>query len=93
MIAKKIILRICALALTLWADSSFACATCFGAEGDPQTKGLNMAIITLLGVTYSLFSGMALMAFFYWRKNSALTGNEVDGANVSSLEESSITHV
>ena len=59
------------LALMRNAPSAYACATCFGAEGDPQTEGLNAAIITLLGVTYTLFIGMAVTAFYYWKKNTA----------------------
>ena len=58
-----------ALTLTTLPRVTWACATCFGAEGDPQTEGLNMAIITLLGVTYTLFSAMALVVFLKWRKN------------------------
>ena len=59
------------IALMLNAQSAYACATCFGAEGDPQTEGLNAAIITLLGVTYTLFIGMAVTAFYYSKKNTA----------------------
>lgn len=47
---------------------TWACAVCFGAKGDPQTESLNMAIITLLGTTYSLFTGMIVLAFILWRR-------------------------
>jgi len=42
---------------------------CFGAEGDPQTEGLNMAILTLLGTTYALFGGMIALGFALWRRS------------------------
>ena len=68
---------------------TWACATCFGAEGDPQTEGLNMAIITLLGVTYTLFSAMALFVFLKWRKNiKALEQAE----EIPEIEEGSPSH-
>jgi heme/copper-type cytochrome/quinol oxidase subunit 2 len=38
-----------------------ACAVCFGAPDDPQTKGLNMAIFVMIGVTYVVVLGMAAM--------------------------------
>ncbi len=47
----------------------WACATCFGAQDSPQTQGMNMAILTLLGVTYTLFGGMLTTAFVLWRRN------------------------
>ena len=70
---------------------TFACATCFGAEGDPQTEGLNMAIITLLGVTYTLFSGMGLAVFLMWRKNQKRL-QETAANDALSIEEASTTH-
>lgn len=69
----------------------WACATCFGAEGDPQTEGLNAAIITMLGVTYTLFSGMALAAFLMWRKNMKNI-QEVELTDAVTIQEASTTH-
>ena len=83
------------IALMLASDRAMACATCYGAEGDPQTKGLNAAIITLLGVTYTLFTGMAVTAFVYWKKNRTLPGDAADPADPSdrpALEEDPTAH-
>ena len=77
--------------LILSPRMSWACATCFGAEGDPQTEGLNMAIITLLGVTYTLFSGMALAVYMMWRKNQKRLQN-LDLTDAPTFEEASTTH-
>ena len=52
-----------------YARPVWACATCFGAQDSPQTHGMNMAIFTLLGVTYTLFGAMLTMAFVLWRRN------------------------
>ena len=54
-----------------YAQPVWACATCFGAQDSPQTQGMNMAIFTLLGVTYTLFGAMLTMAFVLWRRNRA----------------------
>ncbi len=43
-------------------NSAFSCPVCFGALDDPSTKGLNIAIITLLGVTGSVLAGF--VSFF-----------------------------
>ncbi len=87
---KRIFIGFCLVAL-LSPRVTFACATCFGAEGDPQTEGLNMAIITLLGVTYTLFSGMALAVFLMWRKNQKRL-QERELSDALPLEEASTTH-
>jgi hypothetical protein len=89
---KTIIITILFACLLLKSESTFACATCFGAEGNPQTEGLNMAIITLLGVTYSLFTGMGLMALYCWKKNQKNNKNESDELGVSLSEEATINH-
>lgn len=46
---------------------AYACATCFGDPEAPQTQGLNGAIVTLLGITYTLLGGIALGVFFIIR--------------------------
>ena len=52
-----------------YARPVWACATCFGAQDSPQTQGMNMAILTLLGVTYTLFAAMLTTAFVLWKRN------------------------
>ena len=47
---------------------AFACAVCFGDPGDPQTKGMNAAIVTLLGITYGLFFAMFAAGIVIWRR-------------------------
>lgn len=80
------------LVLVWGAESAWACATCFGAEGDPQTEGLNMAIITLLSITYTLFSVMALMAFLCWKKNRVVPEDEVRELESPALKEAPTAH-
>lgn len=57
----------------------WACAVCFGAKGDPQTQSLNMAILTLLGVTYTLFAAMIGAGFVLWRRARKLAAVEATG--------------
>ncbi len=56
----------------MYAQPVRACATCFGAQDSPQTQGMNMAILTLLGVTYTLFGAMLTTAFVLWRRNRSV---------------------
>jgi len=44
--------------LALPPDNLFGCATCFGDPSAPAVKGMNWAIITLLGVTGGVLGGV-----------------------------------
>ena len=44
--------------VALTPDNLFGCATCFGDPSAPAVKGMNWAIITLLGVTGSVLGGV-----------------------------------
>jgi hypothetical protein len=48
--------------LFISGSSAFSCPVCFGALDDPATKGMNIAIVTLLGVTGSVLAGF--VSFF-----------------------------
>ena len=60
---------IACVGVLMYARPVWACATCFGAQDSPQTQGMNMAILTLLGVTYTLFAAMLTTAFVLWKRN------------------------
>ncbi len=64
----------------------WACATCFGDPNDPQTQGMNSAILTLLGVTYGLFFVMFVAGFVIWRRNQRVVAQA--GAGVEALSDS-----
>ncbi len=66
-----------------YARPVWACATCFGAQDSPQTQGMNMAIFTLLGVTYTLFGAMLTMAFVLWRRNRTAPEGADAGENAA----------
>ncbi len=44
--------------LMAFPSASKACEVCFGNPDDPQTKGMEAAILTLLAVTYLTLLGM-----------------------------------
>lgn len=52
-----------AILLALWLHPTIglACSTCFGTADDPMTKGLNMALFVMIGVTYVVILGMLAM--------------------------------
>ncbi len=54
-----------------------ACAVCFGAPDAAQTRGMNLGIITMLGVTGVVLGGFGGMIFCFARRarrhNSELT--------------------
>jgi hypothetical protein len=50
------------ITLMLSLNSAASCPVCFGALDDPATQGMNVAILTLLGVTGSVLAGF--LSFF-----------------------------
>jgi uncharacterized membrane protein len=57
-IHRKIFVRVLvvALAVSIFAVAADACSVCFGDPDHAQTKGMNAAIFTLLGVTGGVVS-------------------------------------
>ena len=47
---------------------AMACATCFGAPDDPMTHGMNMAIISLMGITGTVLGGIVIFFISLIRK-------------------------
>ena len=45
-----------------------ACAVCYGAPGAAQTRGMNLGIITMLGVTGVVLGGFGGMIFCFARR-------------------------
>ena len=45
-----------------------ACATCFGAPDATQTQGMNMGILTMLGVTGFVLGGLGGMMICFARR-------------------------
>ncbi|PCJ64209.1 MAG: hypothetical protein COA73_04305 [Candidatus Hydrogenedentota bacterium] len=87
--SRSIVLFIAVIvALAISGESIHACATCFGAEGSPQTQAMNAAIITMLGVTYTLFMGIAATGYFLWRRSLANSANSL----LEDTEEGINTH-
>ena len=48
--------------LICFSPAALACATCYGDPDDPQTQGMNMAILFMIGVVGTMLSLFA--AFF-----------------------------
>jgi len=50
------------------AECARACATCSGPADDPQSIGLNAAILTLLGVSLAVFvTALGFIGVMAWR--------------------------
>ncbi|MEC7798572.1 MAG: hypothetical protein VX517_00800 [Candidatus Neomarinimicrobiota bacterium] len=55
---KKILLSLFILSILFLPDILLACATCFGDPNAAATQGMNKAIITMLGITGGVLSGV-----------------------------------
>jgi heme/copper-type cytochrome/quinol oxidase subunit 2 len=52
---------VCLIAICTHPSITSACAVCFGDPDDAQTKGMNMAIFVMIGVTYLVVLGLLAM--------------------------------
>ncbi len=64
-----------ALALALPQIAS-ACATCFGAADAPMTKGMNNAILMLIGVVGIVYVGIGKVVLDFRRRSRRIAENE-----------------
>jgi hypothetical protein len=74
------------VAIILLMDNLSACATCFGAPDAPMTKGMNMAILTLLGVTGSVM-GMAGTMFIVLRRRARMLREKLNDNSIKESED------
>lgn len=51
-----------------WRSLGWACAVCVGNPNDPQTVGMNQAILGLLAITGVVLTGMAAFFVTLWRR-------------------------
>ncbi len=72
--------------IILLMDNLSACATCFGAPDAPMTKGMNMAILTLLGVTGSVM-GMAGTMFIVLRRRARMLKEKLNDNSIKESED------
>jgi len=54
-----------------------ACAACYGASDAAQTHGMNMGILTMLGVTGFVLSGCGAMIFYFARRQGRCAHHDV----------------
>ena len=69
------------MALLVLAEAArstpFACAVCFGASDAPMVKGMNMAILTLMGVVGTVLFGILAFGWSVGRRSRALHKEEL----------------
>jgi uncharacterized membrane protein YphA (DoxX/SURF4 family) len=65
----------CVIALAL-PQIALACATCFGAPDAPMTKGMNNAILMLMGVVGVVYVGIGKVALDFRRRSKRMAEKE-----------------
>jgi hypothetical protein len=73
--------------LALAPPKIFACATCYGSNVDNNmTQGMNLGILTLLGVVGTVLATFLAFLIFIFRKSAALAAAaEKSNASISKL--------
>ena len=51
---------------------AISCPSCYGAPDSPMTAGMNMAILSLLGVTGVVLLAIAAFIVYLWRRAAML---------------------
>ncbi|MEK9136996.1 MAG: hypothetical protein AAB393_07730 [Bacteroidota bacterium] len=59
----------------------YACPNCYGDPESSATEGMNMAIVTLLGITGSVLAGFVGFFIFLWRRIRHLNRQFVSSSN------------
>jgi len=68
------VLRLVTVFLVITAPKAVACSVCFGDPESGQTQGMNMAILTLMGVVMFVLACIAATAFVMMRRAQAVNG-------------------
>ncbi len=61
--------QVVAILLCIVPASTYACATCYGAQDSALTEGINVAIMVMTGLTFCVLGCFA--AFFLWLRHNA----------------------
>lgn len=56
------------------SSSGTACPTCYGAPDSPTTEAMNMAIISLLGITGGVLAGVVSFVMYLRRRATMING-------------------
>lgn len=64
--------------------TAWACAVCFGAPDDPQTRGMNMAIATMLSVIGVVLGLIASVGVMVWRRTLEFNAQNEDAGDGAS---------
>jgi hypothetical protein len=67
----------CAVMLLFIPSMALACGSCYGAADSSATNGMNLAILSMLGITGSVLAAMTSF-FLYLRKRARLTLADID---------------
>lgn len=89
MTSSRFIGRLVASAAALWAllpEVGLACSVCFGDPQAPVTKGTNLAILALLGITLGVLGGFVGFMVYLARKSAQARLAETEQGD-ESLEE------
>ena len=65
---KKTVIMALALCVVLFPELGYACATCFGDPNAAATKGMNKAIIAMLGITGGVLGGFGSSIYVLRRR-------------------------
>jgi heme/copper-type cytochrome/quinol oxidase subunit 2 len=67
----------CAVMLLFIPSMALGCGSCYGAADSSATNGMNLAILSMLGITGSVLAAMTSF-FLYLRKRARLTLADID---------------
>jgi len=57
------------LVIVTSAPEAFGCPVCYGESDEQILKGVEMSVLFMIGLTYLLLTGSAVLTFFVYRRH------------------------
>jgi heme/copper-type cytochrome/quinol oxidase subunit 2 len=62
--------------LSAGGQEIWACSTCYGAPDDPTTVGIQLAVMSMLGVIVIVLGAIATFMISLWRKSQLIATSD-----------------
>lgn len=81
---RMVVIRTCAV-IGIWmaSGSAQACPSCYGVADGPMIQGMNMAILTMLGITGFVLAAISSFFVMVRRRIKRLRAGEIQSAYVN----------
>jgi hypothetical protein len=80
---RMFVLVNCVVGTMMVSEAVLACPSCYGAADGPMIQGMNMAILTMLGITGVVLAAISSFFVMMWRRVKRLRSGKLTHAFVN----------